>query len=356
MATVLIVEDEESLRDTLTRYVGREGHEVLSAADGREAFDVGVSACPDVLITDWMLKNHIHGLHVSEALKAVNPTLHTILITGFPSRDLLAESDRCGVLQLLEKPFDLQALHDALTHALDSEVQIGRRSSIAVVETERDGSIRFVSDRARQLCSQTPAGSNPEQLHDLFTRESLGRIEAAGSEWTSVQPVGAPGLRWLVRSRGRANGGGLLLVLCSEEEQARVSDPRVRILLDHRSRSKPLLPDNGPVVVIERDGVVRRLLVSQIERIGALCYPADDIEAALKLLSAEPRARTVLLDFGLAQGEVREWTRRIKQTCPDVLLIGTGGVGSEEDLLALGVARILPKPWRIMDLLDAMTQ
>jgi CheY-like chemotaxis protein len=284
----------------------------------------------------------------------VNPALHTILITGFPSKDLLAESNRRGVLQLLEKPFDLQALNEVLMRALDSDAPNGRGNPIAVVETEDDGRLRFISDRALQLFDQTPAWPDPKRLVDLFAPELVERIEAGGSEWVSVHPLGAPEMRWLARSRLH-NGGGRLLVICPEEERASTKDPRVRILLDHRSRSKPLLPDQGPVVVIERDGAVRRLLVSQIERIGALCYPADDIEAALKLLAAEPRARTVVLDFGLAGDDVREWTRRITETRPEVLLIGTGGAGSEEDLLDLGVSRILPKPWRIMDLLDAMT-
>ena len=39
------------------------------------------------------------------------------MITGFPSKDLLSESDRCGVLQLLEKPFALEELKSAVTNA-----------------------------------------------------------------------------------------------------------------------------------------------------------------------------------------------------------------------------------------------
>lgn len=77
MASVLIVEDERSLRETLARFLTQEGHDVISAANGREAFDQGITAKPDVLVTDWMLKNHIHGLHVAEALKAVHSAVTT---------------------------------------------------------------------------------------------------------------------------------------------------------------------------------------------------------------------------------------------------------------------------------------
>jgi DNA-binding NtrC family response regulator len=159
--------------------------------------------------------------------------------------------------------------------------------------------------------------------------------------------------------RARASGGeqgGWLVILCPEKERARTADPRVQILLDYRSRSQPILPDHGPVVVIEPNRDLRRLLVSQIERIGALCYPADDLESALKLLSAEPRAQTVLLDFALAGDRLSQWLSAIREIRPAALLIGTGGAGSAGEVAAPGLTRRLPKPWRIVDLLDAMTR
>jgi len=362
MASVLIVEDENSLRETLSRFLSREGHQVVAAADGREAFEHGLAACPEVLVTDWMLKDHIHGLHVAEALKAVHPALHTILITGFPSKDLLAESLRCGVLQLLEKPFNLIELQQAVEQALSAQPLPAKAPPLALVEIDLEGKLRFKSDGARNLFAKTAGGSDASQIQDILGGRALGQIEESLGDWvlcSAVQSMEAGAettpKRLLIRARHSNSGAGRLLVIVPEEERASTADLRVRILLDHRSRSKPILPDHGPVVVIERDSAVRRLLVSQIERIGTLCYPAEDLESALKLLSAETRVATVLLDFGLAGGDVRGWVSEIRGARPEVTIIGTGGSGSEEDLLALGVTKVLPKPWRIMDLLDAMT-
>lgn len=360
MASVLIVEDENSLRETLTRFLTREGHQVIAVADGRQAFDHGISAGPDILVTDWMLKNHIHGLHVSEALKAINPDLHTILITGFPSNDLLSESDRCGVLQLLEKPFDLGELKQAVQKAVAAERRPDRVSPIAVVELDLEGKLHFVSERARELFAQTAGGRDASQLQDVLGREIIPQLQHALDDWVDCATLSAADRedepeRWLLRARSLSDRDGYLVVLLREDEQPLTRDPRVRILLDHLSRSKPVLPDQGPVVVIERDGAVRRLLVSQIERFGTLCYPTADLERALKLLTAEPRVATVLIDFKLAGEKMQEWVDTVSQARPGVTVIGTGGSGSEEDLLAAGVARVLPKPWRIMDLLDAIT-
>ena len=362
MASVLIVEDEKSLRETLARFLIQEGHEVISAANGREAFDQGISASPDVLVTDWMLKNHIHGLHVAEALKAVNPSLHTILITGFPSKDLLSESDRCGVLQLLEKPFDLGELKRAVHSAVTTERRPAGSSPLAVVELDLEGKLHFVSERARELFSQTAGGADASQLQDVLGGEIISQLNLAIDDWVGCATLpagdgdrGDEPDRWLLRARMLNGRAGFLVVILCDDERPMTSDPRVRILLDHRSRSKPILPDHGPVVVIERDGAVRRLLVSQIERIGTLCYPTDDLDSALKLLKAEPRVATVLIDFGLAGEEMSAWVDAVRAVRPDANVIGTGGSGSEDDLLAMGVARVLSKPWRIMDLLDAMT-
>ena len=360
MASVLIVEDEGSLRETLSRFLTREGHHVISAADGRAAFDNGISASPDVLVTDWMLKNHIHGLHVSEALKAVNPNLHTILITGFPSKDLLNESDRCGVLQLLEKPFDLDELQQAVKRAALADKTPGRMSPLAVIELDMEGKLHFVSSRARDLFERTAGGREPSQLQDVLGSQIISQLENAAADWITCATLPSPDSedapeQWFLRARHLNNEGSYLAVILREEEQVLTSDTRVRLLLDHRSRSKAILPDHGPVVVIEPDGAVRRLLVSQIERIGTLCYPTDDLSRAIKLLTAEPRVATVLIDYELAGDRMSEWVAAVREARPGVTVIATGGMGSKEDLLADGVTSVLPKPWRIMDLLDAMS-
>ena len=61
-----------------------------------------------------------------------------------------------------------------------------------------------------------------------------------------------------------------------------------------------------------------------------------------------------MIDFALAGAEMPRWVEQIRAVRPEATLIGTGGVGAEGDLLAQGVARVLRKPWRINDLLEAI--
>lgn len=58
------------------------------------------------------------------------------MISGFPSKDLLSESDRCGVLQLLEKPFALEELKSAVTNASLAEQSLLASSVSAPPNTE----------------------------------------------------------------------------------------------------------------------------------------------------------------------------------------------------------------------------
>lgn len=358
MTTVVIVEDEDSLRETLSRYLVHEGYDVISAASGQEALEAGMDASPDVLIADWMLKGHMHGLHVSEIFRALHPRLNTILITGFPSRDLLEESDRQGVLRLLEKPFDLEELQQAVTLAASGAVLPGDGGApIAAMAIGVEGELQFASARAHELLGHTGLPvSGTMKLADMLDGDVAQLLRDGETEWVEVRPLCDPARVWLMRTRRRAGGVGWLAAFCSREEEQRRSDPRLRLLLEERVRpDQASLGDHGPVVVIERDGVVRRLLVSQIERIGALCYPSDDLPNALRLLAAEPRVETVLIDFTLADSQMLDWVEQIRAIRPGVCIVGTGGIGAETELLAQGVSRVLRKPWRIMDLVDVLT-
>jgi CheY-like chemotaxis protein len=358
MATVVIVEDEDSLRETLSRYLTHEGYDVIAAASGYEALEAGIEAMPDVLVADWMLKSHVHGLHVSEVFRALHPQLNTILITGFSSRDLLEQSDRQGVLRLLEKPFDLQELQDAVREAASAKAVRGEEGPpIAVMAIGLEGGVQFSSARACELLAGAGLSAGSTNLREVLVGDALERLEAAESDWVEVQSRGVLAQPWLLRARRRPGRAGWLVILCPQDEWHRRGDPRLRLLLDEGSDpDRPAVGDPGPVVVIERDGVVRRLLVSQVERIGAICYPSDDLPSALRLLTAEPRVGTVLIDFTLAGPEMADWAARIRAIRPDTHIVGTGGVGAETDLVAQGVSRVLRKPWRITDLVSALVR
>jgi len=112
---------------------------------------------------------------------------------------------------------------------------------------------------------------------------------------------------------------------------------------------------NEPVLVVESDDAVRRLLVSQVERMGMRCYSAPDLEVAMGLLEADERVFWVLIELSQPGDAMAQWVAAVKRMRPGVTVVGLGGEGSEPDLLAQGVDRVMAKPWRISDLVESLS-
>ncbi len=110
MARVLVVDDEAGYRTTLKDLLVAEGYSVETAESGEDAIEVSGRAYPDVLIADWKLKNKLSGLDVVRALRASNPRLPALFITGHSVDQLRAEAHDLDEVQVLEKPFVADSL------------------------------------------------------------------------------------------------------------------------------------------------------------------------------------------------------------------------------------------------------
>ncbi len=118
---ILIVDDEQTYREYLGRFLSRDGLDVRVAETGAEALRISREFAPQLLLADWMLRCDMHGIEVGEALRAEQPGLRIVLMTGFPTADLEAEAERVGIEGILEKPFTLDDLSAAIHRALDTD-------------------------------------------------------------------------------------------------------------------------------------------------------------------------------------------------------------------------------------------
>ncbi|NNL68315.1 MAG: response regulator, partial [Myxococcales bacterium] len=195
MARVLIVEDEQRYREIVARYLTLCGHEVCETATGHDAIAVGLQRRPQVLVADWMLRHSVHGLHVAEALHAADPALHTVLVTGFPASDLTMDRDRVGIVDLLEKPFDVedlgQAVETAAATAPGSDAEV-----IAILIVDGDGAIVHRNQAARALLATIPAGQDATSLTEVFPLEQAVSLRDATDDWRQASPAGEPALLW----------------------------------------------------------------------------------------------------------------------------------------------------------------
>jgi DNA-binding NtrC family response regulator len=114
--TILIVDDEESIRESISQILIIKGYSVLSAENGLEAFELVKKEPIDFIISDIRMPK-CDGATLLELVKKHNPHIPMILITGYSDisvEDLLKK----GANSVIVKPFRIQNLLRTIEEAL----------------------------------------------------------------------------------------------------------------------------------------------------------------------------------------------------------------------------------------------
>src|SRR5436853_2346926 len=115
---VLIVDDEEVLRDVLEVVLRREGFDVVLASSGEEALNVLDTEDVDLMILDVMLPG-ISGIDTLRAVRISNPNLPVVVITAFSSIDGAIEAMKHGAFHYIPKPFKNEEVILTVNKALE---------------------------------------------------------------------------------------------------------------------------------------------------------------------------------------------------------------------------------------------
>src|SRR5271170_610168 len=105
MARMLVVDDQEMIRDSLAETLVREGHEVVATADGQVAAAKLGTARFDLLITDLKMPK-MTGLELLAEAKRLRPELPVVLMTAFASVANAVEAMKLGAYDYIQKPFN----------------------------------------------------------------------------------------------------------------------------------------------------------------------------------------------------------------------------------------------------------
>ncbi len=130
--TILLVDDDPSVREVIGRVLAEEGYRVLSASNGPGAIAIAASNSLDMVLLDLNMPGQ-GGWDTFEKLTSNNPLLPVIIITARP--DALFTSVAAGVSALLEKPLDYPKLLAMLRVVLAESPEVrlarmmGRRSA-----------------------------------------------------------------------------------------------------------------------------------------------------------------------------------------------------------------------------------
>lgn len=117
--TILLAEDDDSLRDLVRTMLEELGYVVLTASDGFEALEVeSEHEQPiDLLVSDVVMPN-LGGIELSNAVKEARPEIKVILLSGYPCRATATQADVPDDLPLLQKPVAPETLARAVQDAL----------------------------------------------------------------------------------------------------------------------------------------------------------------------------------------------------------------------------------------------
>jgi two-component system response regulator PilR (NtrC family) len=106
---LLVIDDEEDIRETLALVFGREGWLVTTAESGEAAVHEAEHRRFDVALTDLRMPG-MSGADTITALRSIQPRLPIVVATGYASEETAADCFRRGAVDYVRKPFDLAEL------------------------------------------------------------------------------------------------------------------------------------------------------------------------------------------------------------------------------------------------------
>ncbi|MFW6107204.1 MAG: sigma-54-dependent transcriptional regulator [bacterium] len=136
MASVLVIDDDPSLRTTVERVLRREGCGVLSASSGREGLDYLAREPVDVVLTDLKMEE-LSGLDVLRAVREAAPLTQVVLITAHATIEDAVAAMKQGAYDFLVKPVERAELVSTVLRAAERRrLEVENRALRARVDEE----------------------------------------------------------------------------------------------------------------------------------------------------------------------------------------------------------------------------
>ena len=120
--TILVVDDEESLRDMLQRVLSNAGYEVQLVSSGTHAVDIVRRATDlfDLIILDIVMPG-MNGLETFQKLKEINPAIRVLVASGYSDQGQAQDLLAAGAKDFIQKPFSFQEILSKVRTLLDKE-------------------------------------------------------------------------------------------------------------------------------------------------------------------------------------------------------------------------------------------
>ena len=150
--TILIVDDEESVRKSLADVMRDEGYEVVTAASGKEGVDLLHESQPSIALLDIAMPD-MDGIETLQRLKEIRPDLPVVMITGHGTIETAVKTTKLGAYDFIVKPPELPHLTLVVQHGIE-ESRLREENESLRKSIERRNEIVGESEKIKALKRQ----------------------------------------------------------------------------------------------------------------------------------------------------------------------------------------------------------
>lgn len=191
---ILIIDDEEGMRDSCSQALRRLGFQVASSPDGSDGLEQVTAFKPDLILLDLKMPG-LSGMEVLERVRQIAPDTIVIVITGYPTIESAVEAIKKGAYDFLPKPFKNEELKVIVQRGIE------RRSLIIESALLREEKKRleksFMSMLSHQMRSPL---SNIQQYFEVILQGFAGGITEKQREILEKQKNNVDTLLKLIES------------------------------------------------------------------------------------------------------------------------------------------------------------
>ncbi len=259
---ILVVDDEEDIRDLISGILSDEGYETRTAGDSDGALAAVKSRRPQLVILDiWLQGSKLDGIQVLDALKREHPDLPVIMISGHGTIETAVASIKKGAYDFIEKPFKADRLLHVTERALES-ARLKREIQELKLKAGDEGELIGQSSPIAQLRALV------EKIAPTNSRVLISGPAGSGKEVAAR----------LVHARSRRAGNAFVAINCATMAPDRIESELFGVESGDAPRKTGLfeLAHNGTLYLdevsdmpLETQGKILRVLIDQtFTRIG----------------------------------------------------------------------------------------
>src|SRR5579872_2757504 len=203
---ILIVDDEEDIRDLISGILTDEGYETRAAGDSEAALAAVRARRPQLVILDiWLQGSKLDGIQVLDVLKREQPDLPVVMISGHGTIETAVASIKKGAYDFIEKPFKT----DRLIHV------VGRALEAARLKRE----VQELKLRAGDECEMVGQSSAVSQLRQLIEKiaPTNSRVLITGPSGSGKEVAAR-----LIHARSRRANNAFVAINCATMDPSRL--------------------------------------------------------------------------------------------------------------------------------------